>query len=561
MSNELFTPITLWEDFALEHSPIIEPIGEFVSGDVVLSRFYIKGRTLSDGEVKIYAVLAKNKLKSKMPAVFVLQDFKDAADETFITYLAERGYAALTFDYAGDSGINGNHSVYPASLSGINYKNCFNSLNTVEGDAKSTPWYEWGVTTRYAFDYLKSLDFVTKIGAIGIGDSATLLWHLSATENKLDCASFVLNAGWKAYHGMNKFKMGEIPEFSTEQLKYLACIEPQSYASHVKCPSLVLVATNSNKFDFDRAYDTLTRINSSVYSSIDYSVDSRDCINADGVKTMEIFLSKFLKNSKDDLPSETDIDGEIVNGELKVTVKPDAKNLEAVYLYVAEQSENPALRCWKVLTDGTINEDGSITFSFVPYKDSEQVMFFARTVYKSGFGVGSCVLCRKIKPEDVSNSYKSNVIYSSRTENGKGLFTSARENKVKPSGLCIGQDNEIKVKKGPMDIGGICCYGGLLSFSLSIEKYKPKTDAVLMCDVYALNDSVLTVKLISDFTGQRIEYISTKTVKGANVWHNLKFEISDFKTQEGMGLKSFDKINAVFFDAIGEHLINNVIWA
>ena len=136
---------------------------------------------------------------------------------------------------------------------------------------------------------------------------------------------------------------------------------------------------------------------------------------------MEIFLSKFLKNSKDDLPSETDIDGEIVNGELKVTVKPDAKNLEAVYLYVAEQSENPALRCWEVLTDGTINEDGSITFSFVPYKDSEQVMFFARTVYKSGFGVGSCVLCRKIKPEDVSNSYKSNVIYSSRTENGKGL--------------------------------------------------------------------------------------------------------------------------------------------
>ena len=495
MSNELFTPITLWEDFSLEHSPIIETIGEFVSGDVIISRFYIKGRTLSDGDVKIYAVLARNKTKSKAPAVFVLQDFKDAADETFIKYLAERGYTALTFDYAGDSGINGNHSVYPASLSGINYKNCFNKLSTVEGDAKSTPWYEWGVTTRYAFDYLRSLDGVTKIGAIGIGDSATLLWHLSATEEKLDCAVFALNAGWKAYHGMNKFKSGEIPEFSSEQLKYLACIEPQSYASHVKCPSLLLVASNSDKFDFDRAYDTLTRIDNSVYSSIDYSIDSRDAINTDGVKTMEIFLANCLKNGKVELPKETDIDGEFVDGELKVTVNPDTNNLEEVRLYVAEQSENPALRCWNVLTDGTVNDNGTITFSFVPYKESEQVMFFARSVYKSGYGVGSCVLCRKFREEDVKNSYKTNVIYSSRNGEGKGLFTSARESKFKPSGLNVTQDNSVKFKKGPMGIGGVCCYGGLLSFSLSIEKFKPKTDAVLMCDVYTLNDSVLTVKL------------------------------------------------------------------
>lgn len=561
MSNELFTPITLWEDFCLEHPPIIEPIGEFVKNDVVLSRFYIKGRTLSDGDVKIYAVLAKNKLKSKMPAVFVVQDFKDAADETFITYLAERGYTALTFDYAGDSGINGNHSVYPNSISGINYKNCFNSLDAIKGDAKSTPWYEWGVTARYALDYLKSLDFVTNIGAIGIGEAGNLVWHLSATDDSLDCACLVLNAGWKAYKGMNKFKSGEIPEFSTDQLKYLACIEPQSYASHVKCPSLLLVATNSNRFDFDRAYDTLTRIGDNVYSSIDYSTYARDTVNANGVKTMEMFLSKYLKNTKDVLPSETEIEGEIVDGVLKVNVKPDANNLEKVFLYVAEQSENSALRCWEELNDGKVNPDGTVSFTYLPYKESEQVMFFARSVYKSGYGVGSCVLCKKFKPEDVNLSYKSNVIYSSRTDNSNGLFTSARENKCKPSGLNLGQDNTVKVQKGPMGIAGISCYGGLLTYSLNIEKYKPKTDAILMVDVFTLNDSVLTVKLISDYVGKKVEYIATRKVKGANAWHNVRFEISDFKTVEGMGLKSFDKINVGFFDAEGEYLINNVVWA
>ncbi|MBO5713845.1 MAG: hypothetical protein J6R83_00265, partial [Clostridia bacterium] len=318
---------------------------------------------------------------------------------------------------------------------------------------------------------------------------------------------------------------------------------------------------NSKRFDFDRAYDTLTRIDSKIYSSIDYSVDSRETVDEDGVKTMELFLSKYLKNSKEQLPLETDIEGEIVNGELIVTVKPDLKNLEKVNLYVSEQAENPALRCWEVISDGTTNPDGTITFNYLPYRESEQVMFFAKSIYKSGYGVGSCVLCRKFNPEDVNITYKSNVLYSSRTQDGKGIFTCARENKTKPSGINLEQDNSVIVRKGPMGIQGVCCCGGLLSFSLGIEKFKPKTDAILMLDVYVANDSVLTVKLISDFAGNKTEYIAVKRVLGANAWHNVKFEISDFKTEEGMGLKSFDKINAVFFDAEGEYLINNVIWA
>ncbi len=561
MANELFTPITLWEDFVLEHSPEIEPIGEFVNGDVVLSRFYIKGRTLSDGEVKIYTVLARNRQKSKMPGVFVIQDFKDAADENFIIHLAERGYSAITFDYAGDSGINGNHSVYPESLSGVNYKNCFDSLDKVKGNAKNSPWYEWGITARYVLDYFKSLDYVTKIGAVGIGDASTVLWHLSATETGLDCACFVMNAGWKAYSGMNKFKSGEVPEFSSEQLTYLACIEPQSYALHVKCPSLILVATNSGRFDFDRAYDTLSRIPSEIYSSIDYSIDAREVINTDGVKTMEIFLSEYLKNGKQELPKQTDIEGEIFNGMLNVTVKPDLTDLESVSVYVAEQIETPALRCWVKVSDGKENPDGSFSFTYLPYKESGEVIFFSRAVYKSGYAVGSCVLCRKFKPEDVNLSYKSNVIYSSRTEHGRGLITCARETKVKPSGLNIVADNTVKIKKGPMGINGICCFGGLLTFSLSLNKFKPKEDAILMFDLFVKEDSVVTVKLISDFSGSKIEYVSRIKVSGVNAWHNIKLEKSDFKTEEGMGLKSFDKIQAVVFDAEGEHLINNIVWA
>lgn len=560
MSNEIFTPITLWEDFTLEHLPIVETIGEFVDGDIAVTRFYLKGRTLSDGEVKIYGAIARNKQKNKMPGIFVVQDFRDAADETLICHLAERGYAALTFDFAGDSGINGNHSVYPDSLSGINYKNCYDKLTSLKGDAKSSPWYEWGVTARYAFDYLASLPFVTKIGAIGIGEAANLVWHISATDMRLNCATFVMNAGWKAYRGMNKFKTGSVPEFSGEMLRYLACIEPQSYAAHVKCPALLLVATNSNKFDFDRAYDTLSRINPGIYSSIDYSVEARDSVCAENVKTMEIFFARYLKNSKEELPRETALDGEISNGKLLIKVTPDFENLEEVYVYVAEQAETPCLRSWKKLTECYKTESGEFCFQYQPYSGSGGVLFFARSIYKSGYSVGSNVICKKFQPEDVLLSYRSNVIYSSRIPGTESVFTPALENHVKPSGLNIFEDNTVKIKKGPMGITGVCCFGGLLSFCLGTEKYMPKEDAILMIDLYVKQDSVLTVKLITDYFENKIEYVAKVKINGANAWRNVKLERTDFKTEQGMGLKGFEKIQALIIDAEGEHLINNVLW-
>ena len=561
MSNELFTPITLWEDFSIEHAPIVEELGEFVRGDISVKRFYLKGRDVSDGEVRIYCAIARNIKKNKLPGVLVLQDVKDAADETFITHLAEKGYAAMTFDYAGDSGINGNHSVYPESLSGINYGKCFKSLNSLSGSAKQSAWYEWGITARYALDFLKQQVFVNKTGIIGISEGATIAWHVAATDKGLSSATFILNAGWKAYSGYNKFETGNIPEFSSDVVNYLACIEPQSYAGHVKCPSLLMVATNSMKYDFDRAYDTFSRLDPMLYSSIDYSIGARDTIHTENVKTMDLFLSKFLKgSSKERLPEPTEIDGEMIDGILTVKVSPDPDGLLSCSLYVSENTMNSSIRGYKEITEFKKDEDGNFEFNYTPYVNSEQVMFFARSVYKSGYSVCSNVLCKKFTSGENLIKYKSNVIYSSREDYAEDVFIPARENHVKPTGITLLEDNNVRTLKGPMGISGTCCYGGLLSFFVGTKKYQPKDDAIIMMDVYAKEDSKLKVSLITGYTEDKKKYTTTVKVTGANAWHNVKLTRMEFKTEEGMGLKSFSNVNAIEIDAEGEHLINNLLW-
>ena len=84
---------------------------------------------------------------------------------------------------------------------------------------------------------------------------------------------------------------------------------------------------------------------------------------------------------------------------------------------------------------------------------------------------------------------------------------------------------------------------------------------MLMMDVYAKEKSVLSVKLISDYAGNKIEYIARANVLGGDVWHNVQLDMNKFKTEEGMSLKSYEKINAVEFNVEGtEYLINNVLW-
>jgi hypothetical protein len=89
----------------------------------------------------------------------------------------------------------------------------------------------------------------------------------------------------------------------------------------------------------------------------------------------------------------------------------------------------------------------------------------------------------------------------------------------------------------------------------------PIEGSILMLDVFAKESGVLTIKLISDYFGEKIEYVCQQNIVGGEVWQNIKVEINKFKTIEGMALKTFDKINAVEFDMKdGEFLLNNILW-
>lgn len=568
MTGNFLTPTALWKDFVTDGAVSAETLKEVSVSDINYTHIRIDGRKTSDGAVGIYGVIVRKAQLKLAPAILIVQEFKDGADTALARYFAEKGYIALVIDLAGGAdfnlektveGVEKPFTLYPESLSYAVYNREAEDLAGIAGDVRATCWFEWGRVIRYAAEYLKGQPLVTGVGIIGIGAAATSCWQVISADCGLSAAVIVGNAGWKGYRGINKFGDTPEPHFGDDELKYMAGIEPQAYAAHVKCPLLLLSPTNSPHFDADRAFDTVLRVNSSLAKCFDYSVGGREAVDAGCFLNAEKFFETFLIKGKSDLPKEISVKSAFADGVLSIDVSPCEKGLKELAVYCAEEELSPALRSWQKVTDIVSQKDGVFRFEYRAGKTSGAVMFFARAGYDNGMHVSSAISFKKIPVVLGAVSYKHRVWYSSRMPDGDSGFYTAAENLNLPTGVNLDASDRVKLQSGPMDMTGLCSANGIITFKPNADKFKPTDGALIMMDAFVRDGETFTVKLIADYFGARTEYsVTVKAVKG--VWQNLLFEQNRFKTEEGMVLKSFAKIQALELISDGEFVVNNLLW-
>ncbi len=564
MSASILTPIALWRDFKIDGQVNAREVFQKPFGELITTGYYIDGKVIGQEKTQIFATITKRIDKKTMPAILVVRGLGEDCDENLIYDLASKGYAVMSVDITGRTGEEKEYyTEYPTQIDYANYEKAKDSLYEVKGSVGATCWYEWSCVVRYALKYLSGLKNITKIGGLGIADGATVLWQVVAMDENISCATFALNAGWIGYRGINKFGGQVEPQFSDSMYRFIAGVDSQSYAMHVKCPTLMLSATNSAIYDCDRAYDTVSRIDKSVYKAVHYSVGYRDRVSGEAYNDLCIFFDEYLKSTakkKHGLPEEMDISAEFNDGKITVKISPDKNGIKNVWLYASEEITEPSKRCWFRHSDVAKKTEDGYEFIYHPYYSSGIVNFFAKVQYKNGFVIGSNVISKKITADEMFKGYKSNIIYSSRIEEGESVFSAANQIEENCDHVNTTIGEQILVKKGPMDIEGVYCKWGLLTFKINAAKDKPNADALLMFDVYVEKDCEFTVKLISDYYGNKKEYFVNVKVNGGDVWNNIRIEKTKFKTAEGMSLKSYSTVNAIEFKAEGEWLINNALW-
>ena len=557
MSN-ILTPATLWSDFDDSLDVSANALRSHIEDGIKYESINLLGRETGKGRVVIYGVFASNETSPASETVIIFPDSCDGIDETVLKSFVKRGYSAFMVDYRGEWEGAEFSTRYPENIDYANTLRCGRFKDYVDESADKTSWYEWVAVGIYARKYVIERTGNDNIAVVGIRDGGEIAWKI-AVAKKFKCIIPVCAAGWLAYSGISKFKSDE-QKLDTERYRFIAGIDSQAYAPYVQCPVMLLCSTNDSRFDYDRAYDTFSRINTEFAgeSVITYSVQSYSTIDKKSTTDMYMFLDKYLKNRQVFIPQPVEVAVSVDEEQnLVANAKFDSPGVvEEFGMYMAEDCIDPVIREWTLCPSSKVVSEYERKIYLDIYAETSTLFVLCFAKYANGFTIWSKMAIKKISGRFKNNCGKCRVIYSSK--NGTSGFFVAGPRSTAVGGVFITDDalvpHIVTKNKG---INGIYAANGLTTYRINSPRFAPARDNVLKIDVFC--DETAEITFIMDDTSEGETYKCSQSVLGG-VWQSLILESKLFKTVNGVQLVDFARNLKFCITCEGKYAINNVMW-
>ena len=556
MSN-ILTPLSLWNNFDVSAELNTEVVKTQISDGVTVDFVRFDGRDTGAGRVKIAAAYAYDADSPSNVTVMILPDGTETIDIELMKAFVSRGYSVLMVDYRGKWTDCDFYTLYPENIAYADYAERGRHYDFVDETAVETSWYEWVAVGLFARKYAVERTGSSEIALLGIRDGGEIAWKMAVADT-FECIIPVSAAGWHAYSGINKY-MSDEPELNEERYRFIGGIDSQAYAPYVKCPVLMLCSTNDERFDYDRAYDTFSRINPEFIngSAISFSVHSNKGIGLKSTADMFMFLDKYLKNRQVFIPKPAEVtidtDGEF-NLIAKVTC--DTQGIpDSCGMYLAEDCVESSLREWVKCPLKEKLSDTERSFYLNVYEKTSIVFALCYVKYLNGFTVWSRTAAKKISGKFKNMQPKCRVMYSSK--DGIEGFSVA-DGTCGALGGTFFMDKvtapEIVEKDG---VKGVYAKGGLLSFRMNNPRYSPSAGNILKMDIYC--DEASQVKIALKDLSSDDEYVcEVDMVDG--VWQSVILEPASFKTAGGVSLNEFSSNFKFTVTCDSPYAVNNVMW-
>ena len=555
MSN-IITPISLWRDFDASLDVLPVSLGEKVENGIKYEYINFSGRDTGMGRVTVYGVLASSVNNPTNSGLLVFFNSNESIDESLLAFYVRHGYTVFGVDYAGRREGVKRYTRYPQNVAYANITTCGRHKDFVDDNAFKTSWYEWVAVGIYARKFLIERLNSLNIGVVGIRDGGELVWKLACAA-QFTCAVTVAACGWKAYKGCAKF-LGKEPEFDDERYRFLAGIDSQSYAPHIKCPMLMLCTTDDSRFDYDRAYDTFSRINPKYANAsiITYSLRSDARVDSYSTQDMFLFLDMYVKERHVFMPKPAEVDIYVdQRNNLIARVKYDHMGIiESSGVYFAEDSFNCADRDWTAATFKKQITEYESDYMLNTYENTGMIFVLCYVTYSNGFTVWSKLAVKKLTGKFRNSRSKCKIMYANQF--GYDCFTIANCDKYAVGGIFLDDDYFMPKMVVANGLKGIYSEGGLTTNRLICPQYAPSRDSILKFDVCPEKD--LTIDLIlKTVSGDKY---SLKIFTLGGVWQSIIQKAKVFKNKEGIALSDFTECVSLTINGDGKYAVNNLIW-
>jgi hypothetical protein len=337
-----------------------------------------------------------------------------------------------------------------------------------------------------------------------------------------------------------------------ERRRFIAAVDAHAYAQNVTCPILFLSSTNSERFDFDRSFDTLSRVPDKTQCSFNFAPSFNEYLDTYCRKDVEYFLKKHLDRGKANFPSapelKIDQDGRCYSAEVSCA---EEEQVVECKVFFNEGVVDPALRNWKPCEQ----VEGSKTrFEYVLSGNPTSVFAFAVVRYKSGVTLSSRLVHKKIEQ---SSAVKSGIIYTSKY--GLDGVTFYDKNLKNDQATFIKREDFLELIKGPEGIDGAYSLCGLISYKFSEPGCRIDENSILKLDVFTDGFCVIRLVVMQKTADEFIEYFYTIELNSGDLWKNQIIKMADFKTAEGRGIRKFEGVYALRIEGEGKYAVNNIL--
>lgn len=554
----IITPIQLWNNFDDSLSVTAITLKQTFEDGVKFEHVSLLGRETEDGRVKIFGVFACDEANPSDETVIVFNDSTAGIDKSLLKLFVKNGYSAFMVDYRGEWDGAENFTLYPHDIDYANTARCGRFRDFVDDNAVKTSWYEWVAVGIYARKYVLERTGNDNIGVVGLRDGGEIAWKLAVAKS-FKCVVTVCAAGWKAYHGVNKYGSEEI-SLNDERYRFIGGIDSQAYAPYVKCPMLILCSTNDKRFDYDRAYDTFSRINHEFIQSsvVSYSLQCDQTIGIKSCTDMFLFLDKNLKQHNIFIPKPVEVNVTVDENDNLVAraVFDNQGIIEDFGMYMAEDCHDSSLREWTKCPHKSKISEIEQEFYLNIYRKTITVFALCYAKYSSGFTVWSKIAVKKISGKFRNMQEKCRVLYTGKE--GVAGFTIAD-----PSSRAIGgmfftdslAEPELVEKEN--SIKGIYSERGLTTYRFNSPRYAPENGNLLKIDVFCDETADMIFTIVDSESGEIYKF--THNVLGG-VWQSVILESKMFKTLAGVPLGDF--VHNLKFSVNCEvgFAVNNIMW-
>lgn len=540
------TPEEVWRGFDPRAEPLeVEVVRRWEQDGAKFTELYFTGMIAPDGEkVRVYAIASAPTNATNLPGLLHIHGGGQTAYEPWLKFWNARGYAALTFNWGGHWENREKFTDW-GSLKQGNHRDSGPMLQATEPTVRASSWYLWTRISRRALTVLEQMPGVDgrRLGIFGVSMGGTIVWPFAAMDSRVKAACAIYGVGANTYP--DELDAPDSGAADAGVRLWRAAMEPESYASLIKCPMLFLNASNDQHGKMDWAFLTLQSLRSEwrqVHTPL-----FRHHIGVNEGSNLPLWMDTFVKGSGPVWPKPPEVTVTLdAAGVPQMEVKADhSQPITNATLFYAVENRNPKNRHWRSVTAGRI---GNQWRAALPVLDVNQPLFaFANIYYANGIALGSSLV--RVTPATLGNAKatdRPSLILSDVSDDFAGWATaSPAADPLPPVPVTLVVTN--------LPGGTRALTTGtrlpLQTRRPSDPKWRAPKGAALRLQYHAGADGEVAVRLIeNDMVAGMATYECKLRVAKSPATQPVTLQLSDFIPLRGVPLESWQNVQVLELD-------------